>query len=341
MLTLLALSTLAVASPPRAPQGVGPQSARVDFAGEIVWTNPTMSSNLFTVGDLAYGSIGVDLSVAPTQIGSSSLGYVTSLDTNQAILGSRWVLETLGPSTLTRLVIEDGVAGSPDTMTFEQSLRGYSQLPPGGARVVLSVTDTDGDGWSSPEVGLLPSRIESSAAAGLTATLMVLDVLDNVLAQADLAWLEIDVTGEAGCGGYANTTGLPGRLTGVGSRAVADNSFSIVADRLPSQTFGMFIVSSSDGFYINPGGFTGFLCLGSGVGRFMGPGEVQNSGMSGTMTLSFDLTSMPTVHGFESIAAGETRYFQLWHRDFPHGPAAGSGTGTGSNFTSSLAVTFE
>ena len=76
------------------------------------------------------------------------------------------------------------------------------------------------------------------------------------------------------------------------------------------------------------------LCLGGGIGRYVGPGQILNSGAAGLFQLPLDLTLTPTPTGLVAIAAGETWNFTAWHRD----AVAGSVT---SNFTDAVAVTFE
>ena len=84
----------------------------------------------------------------------------------------------------------------------------------------------------------------------------------------------------------------------------------------------------------NPGGSDGNLCLGGSIGRYVGPGQIVNSGATGSFTLPLDLTQTPTPTGLVAIAAGETWNFQAWHRDAVGGFAT-------SNFTDGLAVQFQ
>ena len=77
----------------------------------------------------------------------------------------------------------------------------------------------------------------------------------------------------------------------------------------------------------------GVLCLGGAIGRYVGPGEILNSGSGGSFSLQLDLGQTPSPTGFVSIQAGETWNFTAWHRD------AVGGTTT-SNFTDGLEVVF-
>jgi hypothetical protein len=137
------------------------------------------------------------------------------------------------------------------------------------------------------------------------------------------------------CGpGVANSTGQSAEIAAVGSASVAANSLSLLASGLPTSQFAIFINSTSQSFVPNPGGSMGNLCLGAGLGRYNGPGQVQNSGMSGAAALALDLGMTPTPSGPTAIAVGQTWNFQAWYRDLI------VGTGAVSNFTDAVSVTF-
>jgi len=131
-----------------------------------------------------------------------------------------------------------------------------------------------------------------------------------------------------------NSTGASGTIRGTGSNVVLNNDLGLVAENLPNNAFGYFLNSMTQAFIPQPGNSVGVLCLGGAIGRYVGPGQVQNSGLTGSFTLALDLTQTPTPTGFVSIAAGETWNFQAWHRDSVGGVAV-------SNFTDALSVTFQ
>lgn len=135
------------------------------------------------------------------------------------------------------------------------------------------------------------------------------------------------------CAGVMNSSGQSGRLRVTGSRAVVDDNIVLSADRLPPHSFGYFLVSRVGAPPANPPGSAGNLCLGSGIGRFVGPGQVLGSGSSGSFALRIDLTAVPEPTGFVPVLAGEARHFQCWHRD-QVGPV------TTSNFTGAVALDF-
>jgi len=131
----------------------------------------------------------------------------------------------------------------------------------------------------------------------------------------------------------ANSTGVPAAMGASGSAVAASNDLVLEATDLPMSSFGFFLTSQMQGSVSNPGGSQGNLCLGGAIGRYVGPGQIQNSGAAGVISLTLDLTSTPTPTGLVSIAAGETWNFQAWYRD------AVSGVAT-SNFTDGLEIVF-
>ncbi|MEM9378893.1 MAG: hypothetical protein AAGB93_03010 [Planctomycetota bacterium] len=132
----------------------------------------------------------------------------------------------------------------------------------------------------------------------------------------------------------ANSTGVAAQISATGSPAVASNSLSLNADQLPLNASCYFLTSQSQGFTANPGGSQGNLCLGGAIGRYVGAGQILNSGAAGSVTLALDLTMTPTPTGFVSVQAGETWNFQGWYRD------AVGGTAT-SNLTDGVSVLFQ
>jgi hypothetical protein len=133
------------------------------------------------------------------------------------------------------------------------------------------------------------------------------------------------------CTANNNSTGTTGLMRATGSAVVATNNVLLNASRLPLNAFGFFLTSRTQGFVANPGGSSGNLCISGGIGRFVGPGQIQNTGTTGEIGLAINLTAMPTPVGPVAAVAGETWNFQAWHRD------AISGNPT-SNFTDGLAL---
>lgn len=130
-----------------------------------------------------------------------------------------------------------------------------------------------------------------------------------------------------------NSTGAPGMFELTGSAVIANNNLSLVASSLPMHSATLFLTSRTQGLVMNPGGSMGTLCLGGSIGRYTGPGQVQNSGAAGRSTLLVDLTNHPTPTGLVQVQPGDTWNFQAWYRDAVGGVAT-------SNFTSAAEITF-
>ena len=163
------------------------------------------------------------------------------------------------------------------------------------------------------------------------ATLITAHVPLNIIS---LAFVGGGFVGTPYCSAVANSTGVPGELSASGSADVALNDVRLSAERLPANAFGFFVASLTQGFVANPGGSQGNLCLGGSIGRYVGAGQILNSGAGGSFELQLDLTQTPTPTGLVAISPGETWNFQTWHRDV----AGGSAT---SNFTNGLSIAFQ
>jgi hypothetical protein len=135
------------------------------------------------------------------------------------------------------------------------------------------------------------------------------------------------------CTANVNSTGATGVASATGSTAVAANNVTLRAASLPNNAFAFFLVSRDAGFVANPGGSQGNLCVGGSIGRYVGPGQIKNTGVVGAIDLAIDLTQVPQPTGSVAVAPGDTWRFTCWHRDV----VAGSAT---SNFTNGLAIAF-
>jgi hypothetical protein len=130
-----------------------------------------------------------------------------------------------------------------------------------------------------------------------------------------------------------NSTGQPGVLTAIGSNAVQANDVTLIASSLSLHSFGFFLTSRDQGNTFPVSNSQGRLCLGGLIGRYVGAGQIRNSGASGTFSLALDLTAM--AHPFNPVVAqpGQTWYFQAWHRD--------ANPTLTSNFTDAVSVTLQ
>lgn len=134
--------------------------------------------------------------------------------------------------------------------------------------------------------------------------------------------------------GAVNSAGTSGAMLASGSLTASTNALTIAASDLPVNSFAFFLTSQTQGNVANPGGSQGNLCLGGAIGRYVGPGQIVNSGAAGEVSLALDLTQVPQPTGFASAQPGETWNFQAWYRD------AVGGTAT-SNFTDGISLTFQ
>ncbi len=139
--------------------------------------------------------------------------------------------------------------------------------------------------------------------------------------------------GQNYCMANANSSGGPSSMSASGSLVAADNNFTLGANGLPANQFGIFVTSMTQGFVPGASGTSnGNLCVGGVIGRFSRPGQIVSSGATGQFSLPLDLTDIPQGNGTVTIMAGQTWNFQAWHRD---------GVGLGSNFTDGLEVAFQ
>ncbi|QDV06617.1 hypothetical protein Poly30_21270 [Planctomycetes bacterium Poly30] len=136
------------------------------------------------------------------------------------------------------------------------------------------------------------------------------------------------------CVGVPNSSGLPGQLFVAGDRAVAGNRVRLSAVDLPLNVAGFFLTSLAPGLVVGPAGSVGNLCLGGAIGRFSALDQIRSSGTSTCFQLQIDLTRQPTPTGFVSVTAGQTWFFQAWHRD-------SSASGPVSNFTGAASAVFQ
>ena len=131
-----------------------------------------------------------------------------------------------------------------------------------------------------------------------------------------------------------NSTGVAGKLYAQGSNLVADGNFNLHLRNIPSGEFGFFLTSQETDLVFLPGDSSGILLLGGSIGRFNAPHQILQADVFGQATLSLPSLIFPTPSGPVPVVAGETHYFQYWHRDWI------GGTQT-SNFSHAIGVSFQ
>lgn len=136
------------------------------------------------------------------------------------------------------------------------------------------------------------------------------------------------------CTPTLNSTVRFGTMSGSGSGLLSQNDVTLMAASLPPNAFAFFIVGSERAFVPNPAGSAGNLCVGGGaLGRYVGPGQVQNAGPGGMISLAIDANAIPSAVGAISALPGDEFHFQAWYRDSVGGMPV-------SNFTDGMTVLF-
>ena len=135
------------------------------------------------------------------------------------------------------------------------------------------------------------------------------------------------------CGSHDFTSSECSQVPRQSHVLVSHNDVTLSARNLPTNSFGFFITSQTQGFVANPAGSGGNLCLAGAIGRYVGAGQIQNSGVSGSFALELDLATTPQPIQPVSVMAGETWNYQAWHRDSTMGNAS-------SNFTDAVTVAY-
>jgi hypothetical protein len=130
-----------------------------------------------------------------------------------------------------------------------------------------------------------------------------------------------------------NSTSESGSISVTGSLVLFLNEVDLTARSLSLNSSGYFITSRTQGYTYPVGNSQGALCVQGLVGRYVGPGQILNSGSTGTFTLPINVNAMPTPTGLVQALPGETWNFQAWHRD--------ANPTLTSNFTDAVSVTFQ
>ncbi|MCP3916107.1 MAG: hypothetical protein GY711_11165 [bacterium] len=132
------------------------------------------------------------------------------------------------------------------------------------------------------------------------------------------------------CTPIANSTGFPGTVSAIGSEVADQALVTILVGDVPAGQFGYLIAARTPANFM-PAGSNGFVCVGpGGIGRYNGPGQVQQGP---AFQLAVGGQAVPTNPAMP-ILAGDTWYWQCWHRDTPAG-------GQQNNLTGAVGITFQ
>ena len=250
-----------------------------------------------------------------------------------------------------RVDIYDDVTGTWSTASLSVPRSGVTAVTVGSlvlfaggldsTNTVSDVVDVYDDVTGTWTTTTLPSARFSAAACAVSSPVGPVGLIIAGIADTFGASDAVDIfagTGSIGtayCTANPNSTGVGALISATGSELAVNNDVRLTATRMPNNAFGYFLTSQMQASVPNPGGSEGILCLGGSIGRYVGPGQIQNSGVDGSIALQIDLTMHPTPTGFVTVMPGETWSFQAWYRD-----TAMSGAAT-SNLSDGVEVTFQ
>ncbi|MEM6674382.1 MAG: hypothetical protein AAF726_16165 [Planctomycetota bacterium] len=307
---------------------------RVTIDGSVLITVPTPLGAPFT--NVTIGApvqIVAEFDGPPNVVTSTVFQYPLDATSGGVTIGG--VTYSYLPSFGDLTIFDDQLSGDVITITAEV-------VTPGPVlTMAFGFADPTGTSLSSPNVADLDGRtLQSNVSTGISITGGLQNATSSLVIAVNASTMRFQDLGGGGggigmayCNAAQNSTGATGRTRATGSRIASANNLTLAATNLPNNTFGFFLTSQSQGFVQNPGGSSGNLCLGGAVGRYVGPGQVKNSGLSGSFALQLNLSQTPTPNGLVAVQAGQTWNFTAWFRD----SAGGSVT---SNFTDGFAVSF-
>ncbi|MEZ6017492.1 MAG: hypothetical protein R3F49_20430 [Planctomycetota bacterium] len=237
-----------------------------------------------------------------------------------------------GPSTLTVRGLAPGnyrfftYAMAPDNSSFFTGVEVVGSIDP------LQSVGGDFSAGFAPGVTHAEHSVTVTTGAAVVINFTVSSQFDSING------LQITQLGPPGlgsnfCTANANSTGSAAAMSAMGSASVAANNVVLMSSGMPQNAFGFFLTSMTQGNTPNPGGSQGLLCLSGSIGRYVGAGQIKNSGTLGEFELAIDLMQHPSPSGFVTVMPGQTWHFTSWYRDVVGGSAT-------SNFADGLSVTF-
>ena len=261
-----------------------------------------------------------------TATGPNGLAYSVANIGSRIVSGASMVGAVHAPG-LNQLEIIDEPSTGVDSLTASMEL-------PGQATALLQITNGSGSLISNNAITSLIG-IGFVPFGGTSMTGQISDGVSTVSFSFVLVAFT-DYDGPIGanyCTANPNSTGAVASITVEGSGQAAENDLTLRASGLPVDAFGFFITSRMQGVVLNPGGSDGNLCVTGSIGRYVGPGQIQQADASGAMSLTIDVTQMPQPIGFVAAVAGDNWSFQTWYRD-------SSPAGATSNFTNGFELAF-
>lgn len=172
------------------------------------------------------------------------------------------------------------------------------------------------------------SSTDANNSVGIGMTTLYAQVLRDALA----TWSGASCTPfTTYCSTNPNSTGVSGGIGATGSPYIGTNNMAVTATSLPQDVFTFLLVGTASDYVANPAGSLGNLCVGGSIGRYWN--SLQSTGGTGTASHGLDLQNIPGPSTSQPVLAGQTLYFQWWHRDTVGGLPA-------SNFTNGLRAIF-
>ncbi|QDV05788.1 hypothetical protein Poly30_12900 [Planctomycetes bacterium Poly30] len=310
---------------------IGPEELMSVPAGStitgITWRRPTWISYSDWPGSgstCSWTNYDIYLSQSQNAAGSLSTTYTDNLGPDLTLVRS-------GPISLSGAYFPGG-AVSPQVNAFGMMLPFSTPYVYQGGDLLLTVRHDGNSCGSNASLDTVPSAF--TQAIGVSSYTQPDSWYGQGLIVMKLEFSEPTGPGTNYCMANNTSLGAPAVMGASGSQTLADNELTLEASGLPPFSFAFFITSQTQAFVANPAGSAGNLCLSGSVGRYVGPGQIQQAGTAGTIALAVNLGMIPQPNGFVSAMVNETWNFQAWFRD-----TGSTGTPT-SNFTDGLAITF-
>lgn len=137
--------------------------------------------------------------------------------------------------------------------------------------------------------------------------------------------------GVNGCKGTVNSTGDRGFIQVFGNRDRFDNHL-VEGQGMPPFQFVLLVAGTQPVNSMPVPNSMGRLCIGGSLGRYNS--ALAPTDADGRVQITIDPQQIPGPSSLLPAQAGDSRYFQLWHRDLDMGSAT-------SNFTNSARVDFQ
>jgi len=290
---------------------------------------------------------------SPPLVTTANAPSPVTVEFNTTVAGGYVFLEFDNANTFgddEALFDDAGYVGGPHSITVHALAPGdydvymYSMAPDNSSFLTdIAVTGSPdplqavgGDFIAGFVLGVTHSRHRVTVALGGTIEILLsINNLFDTMNGLQIVPATPSTLGTPYCPANVNTTGSPAAITATGSAVAANNNVTLTCSGMPANQFGFFVTSTTQIMLPNPGGSAGILCVGGTIGRYVGAGQILNSGAQGTFALVLNLPQTPSGGAFVAVTAGQTRNFQGWFRDT--GPMGAPS----SNFSNAVSILFQ